>query len=358
MKKGVVIVLVLAIALLFQQCSEDPTVITPPVPPIHTTTPFQIKKPQGFPDIIEPADNRTTVEGLILGRKLFHEPLLSGNNLQSCATCHQQGAGFSDFNQFSMGIDGSIGTRQAMPIMNLVWGTEFFWDGRAFSLEHQALGPVTNPIEMKETWPNAVAELKLDSVYNALFYDAFGTYDYDSTHVVKAIAQFERALISGGETRFDKFLRNEIVLTPSEISGFNIYQSETGGDCFHCHGLSGLMTDNSFHNNGLDSLQDQTDIGRMAVTGDPADRASFKTPSLRNVEYTAPYMHDGRFATLEEVIDFYSEGLHWSPTIDPLMKNVGQGGVQLTPFEKTDLINFLKTMSDPDFLTNPKFEDQ
>lgn len=354
-RKGVIIIVIIGFALLFQQCAKDPAVITPTIPPPHITTPFTIQKPQGFPDIIEPADNPTTVEGLVLGRKLFYEPLLSGNNLQSCATCHQQGAGFSDPNQFSLGIDGSIGTRQAMPIINLVWASDFFWDGRAFSLEHQALQPVTNPIEMKETWTNAVSELKMDTTYNAMFYDAFGTYNYDSTHVVKAIAQFERVLISGGETRFDKFLRNEIVFTPSEISGFQIYQSEVG-DCFHCHGLSGLLTDNDFHNNGLDSIQDQTDIGRMAVTGNPNDRAKFKTPTLRNIEFTAPYMHDGRFATLEEVIDFYSEGLHPSPTVDPLMKKINQGGIQLTPIQKTDLINFLKTMSDPDFLTNPAFD--
>ena len=250
-----------------------------------------------------------------------------------------------------------VGNRQAPPLINLLWSSEFFWDGRAFSLEHQALMPVTNPIEMKETWPNAVSELKMDSTYNAMFFDAFGTYNYDSSHVVKAIAQFERVLISGGETRFDKFIRNEIVLTPSEISGFNIYQSEVG-DCFHCHGLSGLLTDNEFHNNGLDSLHNQADLGRMAFTGNPNDRAKFKTPTLRNAEFSAPYMHDGRFTTLEEVIDFYSSGVKVSPSIDPLMKKATQGGLQLTPMQKTDLINFLKTMSDPDFLTNPAFEDQ
>lgn len=174
--------------------------------------------------------------------------------------------------------------------------------------------------------------------------------------VTKAIAQFERTLISAN-SKFDKYTRGEVELTPSELNGLNVFLDEGRGDCFHCHGNpnSPLWTDNIFHNNGLDASF--TDRGRGMVTGDPREFGQFKSPSLRNLAYTAPYMHDGRFATLEEVINHYSEGLVYSETIDPLMKTVSAGGVHLTEQDKADLKAFLLSLSDPSFISNPDFQD-
>lgn len=304
-----------------------------------------------------PSDNPLTYEGISLGRKLFFDPILSGDGTQSCASCHSPKSSFSDTSQFSLGIDGLLGGRNAPPIFNLAWSTNslFFWDGRAISVEDQALGPVINPVEMHNTWVNAAISLQANSEYPTLFKNAFGTSTIDSLLVAKAIAQFERTLISAN-SRFDKFLLKQLVLTSSEMNGFDIFMDGNRGDCFHCHGGSGnpLWTDNLFHNNGLDATF--TDNGLGDITGNSADNGKFKTPSLRNLVFTAPYMHDGRFATIDAVIEHYSSGVVNSPTIDPLMEFAFQGGVQLTVTEKTDLKAFLLTLTDDDFVNNPSFQ--
>ena len=245
-----------------------------------------------------------------------------------------------------------------MPLFNLAWNfnDKFAWDGKELSLERQALEPVRNPIEMHSSWPNVALKLQQDQEYPSMFLNAFGTERIDSTLVTKAIAQFERTLISGN-TKFDQYLLGNTSLSQQELNGFTIFMSEDKGDCFHCHGSDNnpLWTDNDFHNNGLDTSFN--DLGLGAVTGDPNDNGKFKSPSLRNLVYTAPYMHDGRFSTLEEVINHYSEGLQNSSTIDPLMKKVNQGGVQLTPLEKADLKAFLITLTDDDFINNPSFQN-
>ncbi|MCB0409944.1 MAG: cytochrome-c peroxidase, partial [Flavobacteriales bacterium] len=282
---------------------------------------------------------------------------LSGDGTQACASCHTPQFSFGESSQFSTGIDGIQGDRNAMPLFNMAWnwGNKFFWDGRAPHLEAQAIAPVVNPIEMHNTWINAIHSLQNHPQYPQLFEAAFETSIIDSILVTKAIAQFERTLISAN-SRFDQYLMGQISLTPSEINGFDVFMDETRGDCFHCHGNAAnpLWTDNDFHNNGLDASF--TDNGLGITTGDPNDNGKFKTPSLRNLAYSAPYMHDGRFATIDDVINHYSEGLVWSSTIDPLMKKVGQGGVQLTPQDKADLKAFLLSLSDPDFINNPDFQ--
>ena len=192
--------------------------------------------------------------------------------------------------------------------------------------------------------------LNASITYKDLFRKAFNIEDIDSTHVVMAIAQFERTLISTN-SRHDKYLRQEVQLTPSELNGFVIFNSEKG-DCFHCHGTNKLM-DNSFHNNGLDT-EPFSDLGLAKVTGLTSDNGKFKTPTLRNIEFSAPYMHDGRFATLEQVVEHYNSGGNFSSTVDPLMKKLGVG-LQLTNQQKQDLVAFLKTLSDTDFITNPDF---
>ena len=328
---------------------------------IPTPSPLQI--PQLFQDKILnpiiPLDNPQTMEGIILGKKLFFDPILSADNSQSCAHCHAPENAFSDADRFSDGINGKLGNRNSMPLFNLAWNYNetFFWDGNTFSLEHQAFVPVSNPNEMGSNWKQVEDKLQNHNEYPNLFNLAFGTSTIDSTLVTKAIAQFERTLISSN-SKFDKFLRGEITLAPEEQNGFDVFMDENRGDCFHCHGSDNnpLWTDNLFHNNGLDT--NPTDLGLGQATGDPADNGKFKTPSLRNLAFTSPYMHDGRFATLEEVINHYSEGLKNSPTIDPLMKKVSQGGVQLSAQDKADLKTFLLSLSDYEFISTPAFLNQ
>lgn len=307
---------------------------------------------------IIPTENPQTVEGVALGKKLFFDRILSADGTQSCVTCHSPQSAFAENLPTSVGIDGISGTRNAMPLFNLAWnyGERFNWDGSALSLEHQAEEPVENPIELHSNWDNVVDRLQNHPEYPELFQLAFNTSTITKELTTKAIAQFERTLISAN-SKFDRYSLGQASLTPQELNGLDIFLREDKGDCFHCHGNPNnpLWTDNDFHNNGLDATF--TDLGLGVVTGDPNDNGKFKTPSLRNLAYSAPYMHDGRFATLDEVINHYSEGLQNSPTIDPLMKKINQGGVQLSAQDKADLKSFLLTLSDPSFLNNPDFQN-
>ena len=311
-----------------------------------TTTPYDIITPYGFPDMIIPEDNPMTFEGVELGRKLFNDPILSANNTLACINCHMPESSFSDPNQFSTGIDGFLGNRNSSALINLGWSSSFNWDGSVKSLEEQAFEPVTNSLEMHNSWNNVENTLNQDEEYLLLFKQAYNIDYIDSTHVVMAIAQFERTLISNN-SKFDKYSRGEEVFTKSELNGFAIFNSEKG-DCFHCHGTS-LFTDNLFHNNGLD-VEPFLDLGLGKITENTSDNGKFKTPSLRNIEVSSPYMHDGRFETLEEVIDHYDSGGHFSSTVDPLMKKLGVG-LNLTNQEKSDLIDFLRTFTDYDYIT-------
>lgn len=301
-----------------------------------------------------PNNNPLSKEGISLGKKLFFDPILSGDNTQSCASCHDPKNAFTDNDRFSTGIDNIKGTRNSMPLFNLAWNQDrkFMWDGRRFGLEDQALEPVENPIEMHSNWKDVVKKLENHEDYPQLFNNVFGTDTKITKQLVaKAIAQFERTLISGN-SKFDNYQLGKVKLTPEELNGFEVFMDEERGDCFHCHGAgkNPLWTDNIFHNNGLDSTFN--DLGLGKITGDPSDNGKFRSPSLRNLAYTAPYMHDGRFKTLEEVINHYSEGLVYSKTIDPLMKKIDKGGVRLTDKDKADLKAFLLTLSDPSFINN------
>jgi cytochrome c peroxidase len=329
---------------------------------VNTPTPSPLQIPQLFQDLILdpviPSNNPQTEEGVLLGKKLFFDPILSDDGSLACAGCHNATNAFTDTTRFSDGIDGLFGNRNAMPLFNLAWNYDntFFWDGRDLGLENQVFEPITNPLEMHSTWEAVAEKLQAHPEYPELFNAAFGSQTIDSVLVSKAIAQFERTLISAN-SKFDKFLLGTANLTPEESNGFTVFMDESKGDCFHCHGSDNnpLWTDNKFHNNGLDSTF--SDLGLGNVTGDPADNGKFKTPSLRNLAFTAPYMHDGRFETIEEVINHYSEGLQNSTTIDPLMKKVDQGGVQLSLQEKADLKAFLLSLSDTDFINNPNFSN-
>ncbi|HOY49158.1 MAG TPA: cytochrome c peroxidase [Flavobacteriales bacterium] len=344
------LILLCVCSTLFSSCKKDED--EPETP--YQTTPYTLETPPGFPAMAIPADNPITVEGVALGRKLFYEKLLSGNNTQSCATCHNQALSFTDNGtRFSTGITGAVGTRNAQPLINLGYNLHYFWDGRAGTLEDQALGPVKNPIEMHLAWTEAAARLNANTSYKAEFKKAFNVDVIDSTHVVKALAQFMRTMISYN-SKLDRRLRNEANLSASELNGYVIYNTEKG-DCFHCHSIDAgrLLTDNQFHNNGLDSIF--TDLGRGAITGNPNDNGKFLTPTLRNIALTAPYMHDGRFQTLEQVIDHYNTGGKASSTVDPLMKHVGTG-LNLTSQEKADLLAFLRSMTDSTFINDTRFK--
>jgi len=348
-----------AITLLIFSCKKDNTRYFP--------TPYFLQIPSHFPDMMIPADNPMTVEGVELGRFLFYEKRLSGDNTQSCASCHLPSASFSDPNQFSTGIDGIQGTRHSMAIINIGWEDFFFWDGRETTLESQILEPVANPIEMHQSWKQTVEKLNADVTYRNRFFKAFGEEGIDSTKATKAIAQFVRTLISG-ESKFDIMYKyeNNMNLTSDEQAifqsvdaeewaGYDLFKSLNGADCFHCHN-GPLMRVKKFSNNGL--IPHATDDkGRATVTNNPEDNYKFKVPTLRNIALTAPYMHDGRFTTLDEVIEHYSSGIHMSPTIDPLIEFGSQGGVQLDAQEKYLLKKFLLTLTDQRFITNPNFQD-
>ncbi|MFZ1689199.1 MAG: cytochrome c peroxidase [Flavobacteriales bacterium] len=362
-----VAVALLSVVMLAANCKPDE-----PEPPgddgTGGPTPYNLEIPSNLPPMLIPFDNPMTVEGVKLGRYLFYEERLSNDNSMSCASCHAQLFGFTDNGEtFSEGIDGIAGNRNAMALINLGYGNSFFWDGRAPELEDQVLQPVINPIEMHEQWPDAMSKLIADPAYRDLFTAAFGPGTMDSTHVAKAVAQFLRTLISANSP-YDKWKRAEGTIPLEAQLGYDLFRLEGGyppfipngqggADCFHCHtDAAGLFTDEQFHNNALDAVPPDPGVG--GITGDPFDIGKFKAPTLRNIALTAPYMHDGRFATLDEVIEHYNEGGHDSPTVDGFMKFVDPDEtMELTVQKKAQVIAFLQQLTDTAFMTNPAFSD-
>jgi len=360
-------ILLIGVIIFLHSCREDDDIpiAEPPQSKSGAPTPLNLELPPHFALIIAPPipeENPLTVEGVALGKKLFFDRRLSRDNSISCGSCHDPRNAFNDKGQaVSLGVDNTPGVRNAMPLFNLAWvaasSKRFNWHGSAPTLEEQALEPVRNHLEMKESWINVISKLQNDPEYPAMFREAFETEVIDSMLAVKAIAQFERTLISGN-SRVDKFVMDSIgievpgdnFLTASERRGFDLFNQEQKGDCFHCHGdlTNPLWTDNSFINSGLDELPDS---GLALVTKKASDVGKFKTPSLRNLTFTAPYMHDGRFNTLEEVVEFYSSGVKTnSPNLDPNQKSRN-----LNAQEKADIVAFLKALTDSSFVQNPAF---
>lgn len=311
------------LVLLLASCKTD-------VVETYEPTPYVQSFPSYFPDMHYNEDNPMTEEGVALGRKLYYDKILHENEERACATCHEQGSSFTSQSS------------NALAHLNLGFASAFLWDG----LIEGSMEDIMR-FEVEDFFKTDVSRLQQHDEYPKLFYQAFGTSKITFKEIEYALAQFFRTLNSYN-AKYDRKLQGLEGLTPQEWSGYDIFFTERG-DCFHCHG-GVLFTDNLFHNNALDANPGE---GRFKVTNDPNDVGRYKTPTLRNIEFTAPYMHDGRFQTLEEVIDFYSEGLQDSPTVDPLMKHVGSGGIALTAQEKADLIAFLKTLSDHSYLTNP-----
>ena len=310
-----------------------------------------------------PEDNPLTVDGVLLGRHLFYDPILSLDSTMSCSSCHFPAGSFTDTLAVSTGIDGIAGTRSSMSLLNVGYFTNgLFWDGRVQTLEEQALIPVEDPIEMHHTWPAVMEQLRVHEKYPVLFRKAFGITSRDEMTkelAAKAIASFERIMVSSGMSKFD-LVENQVgnaSYSEEEFLGRDLFfaESATVGHpgCWHCHGGE-LLTTDAYENNGLDmisSLEDFEDKGRGIVTGNLFDNGKFRVPSLRNIELTAPYMHDGRFETLEEVIDHYASGGNPADNFNPL-----QLPFTITDEEKAHLIAFMKTFTDMEFVNNPDLQ--
>lgn len=316
-------------------------------------TPYRLTISKFFPRPDLPADNPLTVEGVSLGSQLFFDRRLSADNSESCAACHHPRDSFAENRRFSRGIGGEIGTRNAMPLENLAWKKEFFWDGRATSLREQVLQPIQNPIEMHESLDYLVKKLNTDTNYHRLFANAFGSGEISPDRIARALEQFLLVQVSF-DSKFDRVMQGKGQFTSQELRGFQLFHTEYdpyhgqyGADCFHCHG-GALFQSQSFANNGLDSKFE--DPGRYVMTKLEGDRGKFAVPSLRNVAVTGPYMHDGRFRTLEEVVEHYCTGMKRSATLDPNLAKHPDGGVPLNASDKLALVAFLKTLTDERFL--------
>lgn len=327
--------------------------------------PYQLKYPAYFGNHFSiPDDNPETVEGIDLGRMLFYEKALSVSNTISCASCHQQRHAFCDNKDFSEGADGIKQSRNTMALINVLWTRNFFWDGRTKGLENQVDSPLTHIHEMGEPFNIAIAKLKAEKIYEVKFKAAFGDNNITKDRIEKALAQFERTLISCN-SRYDQYLQGRYQPTASELSGIRLFYSGSemakdlrGASCSHCHGGAKTYQE-LFMNNGLDSIY--RDAGRAAVTGRDYDRGKFRVVTLRNIALTAPYMHDARFKTLKEVIDHYSDHVVQSKQLSPFLQNnsdvLDHGQLDLTAQEKRDLIAFLNMLTDSSFINDKRFSD-
>ncbi|MGB0806497.1 MAG: cytochrome-c peroxidase [Salibacteraceae bacterium] len=327
------------IAIVFSLfgCKNDlPEPVNPSTETPYQTTPLTIPTPKDFPEMIIPEENPLTLEGVSLGRMLYYDKIMDKDSSRACASCHLQDQAFQ--------IDN--GTNQVVPHMNMGWSNNFMWSGGFTGTLEDVM-----TFEVEVFFETNLDRLNNSDKYRDLFKKAFNVDTITSKEAAYALAQFAR-IMTTSNSKYDQFARQELNLTPEEMRGFMLFFTEKA-DCFHCHG-SGLFTDNTPRNNGLDLLPDS---GLMAITKDPNDLGKFKAPTLRNIEHTAPYMHDGRFNTLKEVLDFYATGVQHNPTIDALMIYSADGGNKLTETEKEEVIAFLKTLSDPDFLTNSELSN-
>lgn len=325
----------------------------------HTPTLFDWQDPPGFPRMVVPADNPFSREGVALGRRLFYDPILSADSSMSCASCHLQQLAFSDGKARSEGVVGLEGRRSAPSLANIGYAhTGLFWDGRSPSLEEQSLHPVRDAAEMAFDWHSAAQRLRHHPLYVTWFKKAFGLRrpsEIDSTEVGKALAQFQRTLISK-DALFDRVLRGEAAFSAREKRGWTIFFDASplvpASECNHCH-VDPLFTDLTYQNNGIQqvpSLDSFPDAGRGEISKNRFDNGKFRVPTLRNIFTTAPYMHDGRFQTLEEVLDHYTSGGH-----DPGNRNPNVRPLHLSPRDRADLLAFLHTLQDTAFLQNPAF---
>ncbi|MDR0193833.1 MAG: cytochrome-c peroxidase [Myroides sp.] len=344
------IVALLTLSLVLIGCSSDDY---KPIPDVDKDI-IKWVKPSNFPELSYTFNNNELrVSRFELGKKLFHDVRLSVDNTISCASCHIKEFAFSDAGKsFSIGIDGLVGKRNAPAIQNIAFNDEFFYDGASNNLEMVPIVPIHNEIEMREELPTILDKLRLDIEYQQMFKKAYNDEKMTSTSMLKALAQYMTLLVSSN-SKYDRYVRKE--------EGGNLNELEKKGlalfrqNCSSCHSTD-LFTDNSFRNNGVRVNPSVNDKGREDVSGEVEDQYKFKVSTVRNVALTAPYMHDGSIATLEEVLDFYSSGINDSPTLDPLLRQKnGRVGIPMTSDEKKAIIAFLHTLTDYEFINIPKY---
>lgn len=308
---------------------------------------------QHFPPMPEVDYNPMTKDGVVLGRKLFFEPLMSGNNKISCASCHHQDKAFTDgVSLSSIGFSGNRLHRNTQAIINLAWATNgLFWDGGSTNLESLAIGPITHLDEMGQNVLELPQKLERSGHYKLLFENAFPSEKSEgitTQKILKALGQYLRTIVSA-DSRYDQYILGKLSLTDREQRGLTVFDTK----CASCHSRDKhLFTDNLYHNIGLDDTfseaNERVEQGRYRITFNPDDMGKFRTPTLRNISYTAPYMHDGRFGTLEEVLDHFQHGIRHTATTSPYLS-----GFTLSDVEKDLLQVFLKTLDDEAFVTNP-----
>jgi len=331
-RKGVIVGFIILISLSFTK---------------RLTTPVYFEVPTNWPQPhYDFKNNPLTEEGFQLGRHLFYDPILSRDNTISCASCHLQATGFTHVDHdLSHGIEGKIGTRNSLALMNLAWTKDFMWDGGVNHLDVQPLAPMTSSVEMDEKLDNIVAKLQKQEKYQLLFEKAFRTKKITGQLTLKALSQF-LVQLKTSNSKYDKVMRNEDKFSNSEQKGYDLFKA----NCASCH-KEPLFTSDTFENNGLALDATLNDVGRMKITGNPNDYQKFKVPTLRNIQFTFPYMHDGRFKTLTEVVKHYNSGIDKSKTLSrDLLKPMN-----LSDNDRVDLVAFLKTLSDTEFLFDPRF---
>ncbi|WP_423738478.1 cytochrome-c peroxidase [Christiangramia lutea] len=332
-------------------CSKD----EPEYIPIPENKTLEVVIPPNFPEMeYDLSANPPTEKGFELGKKLFYDGKLSANGFISCGFCHEQKFAFTHHgHQFSHGIDDLEGIRNTPAIQNMAFQNEFSWDGATSHLDLFPIIPITNEVEMGESVSNVIEKLKADAEYQQLFSEAFDKGEVNAENMLKAMSQFMVMMISA-ESKYDKYVRAEenVSFSEKENYGMRVFQNK----CASCH-KTDLFTDNSFRNNGLPVNPNINDLGRYEVSGKAADKYKFKVPSLRNVEVTAPYMHDGRFGSLESVLNFYQNGVQDSESLDPILKQNDRLGIDLNENEKAALIAFLKTLTDENYLNDERFAE-
>lgn len=309
--------------------------------------PVHIQPPLGLPPVPIPKNNPPTAETIALGRRLFYDQRLSKDNTLACASCHNPRFDFTDGLQFSKGVGGEMGVRNAPTILNVAYEPFQFWDGRALNLEDQAASPMANPIEMNQSHKVSASKLRKDPVYRSMFRDAFGTEDVSLARIERALASFERTILTGNSA-FDRYQYggDKNALTPQQVRGFAVFINPVKGNCAACHTINAqyaLFTDGKFHNLGEGVGEDGVsfkDVGRYHQTKKESDRGAFKTPTLRNIAKTAPYMHDGSLRTLKEVVDFYAGGGNSNPNLDKEIKSIHLSGE-----DRADLVAFLNSLT-------------
>lgn len=354
---------------LLGACSFGGFTQTPPEP-----TPYVVTLPADILPMPVPEDNPLTEEGVYLGKHLFYDVILSGNRTQSCGSCHHQENAFAEPKKVSVGSQGDVLPRNAMPLFNLAWHDSFFWDGRAKTIEEQVLIPIVSEVELAREMDELLDDLRKHEHYPEMFARAFGREGINATTLSKALAQFVRSLVSFSSP-MDRY-RELTAPDPAAMRGGQLLSNELPRDvdygrrdrCDGCHqhkfgvdtsrktDLMGLFIDKQFRNNGLEP---DADKGRQVVTDDAKDFATFKVPTMRNLTVTGPYMHDGRFETLEEVVDHYDTALHKTGTLDPLLATPDGEPVRLglSDADKQDVLAFLSVFTDEAFLTDPRHSD-